>query len=476
MSTRWAASMMLLLATMGWIAPSLAQGPGAPASWPGQVSGPIAQVCRLPPVETVPSPAPMPPADPRGETLQQAWDAALAYDRTVQARQWEVGSARQRLGLAEAQRWPNADVESSYHVRSARPAFSSEFMNIPGVTGSMPFAQNEYFALRTAVDVPLYTSGRISRGIDAATAGVKASSYELDKTILDVRLATAQEYVAVLRAQRDVEIAQSSVKSLDSHARDVRILFENDRVPKNDVLAAEVALANARQRAIQVANRLDAARAAYNRRLGRPLNESVNLAELERLMPRVDLDALTARALDRRPEMAMLDARIRALGYRAEHVRAAGSPQVNLRGEYALEENRYRSPDGIAAAGVVVSWNVFDAGRRNFQAGDLTRQAQSLRQWRADTESLIRLDVRRAWLDVQETHRRIEVTEKAVHQAEENLRVATNRYQAGLAINTEVLDAETLRTQAYGNYHGARYDAALALFHLQHATADLGCR
>jgi len=442
---------------------------GSHETTPPSSLGPPVRLARLPPV-----------ADDgekratKQETLAEVWAAALAFDQALAAKRSESLSAHQYLGVARAQRWPTAGVESTYQVRSARPAFSSKFLGVPVPTDVFPYAQRESLALRTSVELPLYTSGRISREIDAAAAEVNTSHLEVVKGELDLRRATAGEYVNVLHAQRDLQIAESSVKRLESHARDVELLFEHGRVPQNDRLAANVALANARQEGIRAANRLDLARAAFNRRAGRPLDAPVAIAELPETPAPPDLEQLTALALQKRPELAILAARARAARYRAEAARAAGRPDVSLQGEYAFEENRYRSPDGIAAVGVGVRWNVLDGGRRSHEASALQWEAESLRRAQADAVSIVQLEVRQAWLDVNQTRRRLDVTRQALAQAEENLRVATNRYRAGLAISTEVLDAESLRTQAYGNHCQATYDAALAWLELQYATGQLG--
>jgi outer membrane protein len=81
--------------------------------------------------------------------------------------------------------------------------------------------------------------------------------------------------------------------------------------------------------------------------------------------------------------------------------------------------------------------------------------------------------VRRAWLDIQETRRRLDVTAEAIQRAEENLRVARTRYLAGMGISTEVLDAEALRTQTRQNRDNAAYDAVLAVLRLRHAMGEL---
>ena len=90
----------------------------------------------------------------------------------------------------------------------------------------------------------------------------------------------AESFVTVLRATRLVEVAQARVASLTGHRRDVGSLFEKGLVSKNDFLSAEVALADAQQQALDANNKLEIARAAYNRAVGRDLADPVLLAEL----------------------------------------------------------------------------------------------------------------------------------------------------------------------------------------------------
>jgi outer membrane protein len=413
------------------------------------------------------------PRDEPVETLEQAWAAALAADRGLQARQWNESAAEQAAQSARAERWPVIGIDGSFTGRSNEPAFKVHFEGIPLPDEIIPYEQTENFAVRAKIDLPLYTSGRIEHGIAAAEAARTASALESDDAILDLKMRVAEVYVAVLRAQRDVDLTESTARSLESHAHDVEMRFHHEQVQQTDLLAAQVSLANARQAVIQAKNRLDGSRAAYNRHLGRPLTAAVSLAELPLTTPVSDVDELTALALHARPALARLTTHVEALRHRAKSERAKNAPQVTLRGEYDYEEDRFRVPEGIAAAGVGVSWNLFDGGRNRFEASNLLEQAEAIHCRRAELESLIALEVRQTWLDVQETRRRLETTPEAIEQAEENLRVVRKRYSVGAATNTEVLDAETLRTQAYRNHDNAMYDAVLAAWRLRHATGDL---
>ncbi|MFW5693493.1 MAG: TolC family protein [Thermoguttaceae bacterium] len=418
----------------------------------------------------VPAQAPV-PGPPRAESLEQAWEAAMAVDRQLDAERWNLSAARKRRSAAEAQRWFGADVDASYTLRSDEPTVQ---LRAPGPTSYLvPLMQDHSVAGRAAVDLPLYTSGRVARSIGAASAETVAAGLQYEDARADLKMEVAEVFVAVLRAEQELNVRETAVRSLDAHRRDVESRFEHQQVPENDLLAARVALADARQRAIEAHNALDVARASYNRHLGRPLTQPFRLQAVRRSAPTEALEELTALAQRNRRQLGRLSAQAEALRHQAEALRAAARPQVHMRGEYQFEENRYRRPQGIAAMGVGVSWNLFDAGRTGYEAASLDDQAERLLNLRADLQSRIALDVRRRWLEVRQTRQRLEVTPQAIEQAEENLRILRRRYALGTAMYTEVLDAETLRTQAYRNHYHAAYDAVLAALRLEHATGRL---
>ena len=64
------------------------------------------------------------------------------------------------------------------------------------------------------------------------------------------------------------------------------------------------------------------------------------------------------------------------------------------------------------------------------------------------------------------------VSRATIKSAEENLKVARNRYSEGVGTNTVVLDAETLRTEAYSNYYSSVYKAVQQLMQLGRAVGD----
>jgi outer membrane protein TolC len=411
------------------------------------------------------------PVDAPGETLEDAWRAALENDQRLESSEWSLSSAQSSWAGARAERLPSLTLGANYLALSEEPTMSVNLSILP--TQHLPLWERESGGFQGLVKQPLYTSGRITSGIHAAEAAVRANQAEVSRTRLDVKINVAEIYVSALRASRIVDVAESKVTSLTGHNRIVADHFDKGVVSKNDFLAAQVALADARQQALEAHNGLELARAAYNRALGRTLTDPVRLAELQDEDTSADVDELTRLALDTRPEIAGLSAQACALREQAASVAAKNSPQAGLIGGYVYQQNQYIDPNGLGVLGVGVEWNVFDSGRVRNQADALCQKAEAVLRMRKDVESLVALEVRQKWLDLQTARQRVQVARQATAQADENLRVAHNRYEQQAGTNTEVLDAEALRVQAYTNLYNSSYQAVLAGLRLRRAVGNL---
>jgi outer membrane protein TolC len=408
------------------------------------------------------------------ETLQDAWSRALAYDRGLAAVRNQAEAAQLDAAAARAQRWPTLAVGGSYTWLDESPAFDFSFTGLP-VTAPPLFGGDDFAMGSATLSVPLFTGGRISSSIAAAEARGRGASAQVQGTEQALKLAVAESYVDVLRARKALAVADSNVRTLEALVGDVAAMYERELVPRNELLAVQVSLADARQNRLRAANAAEIAQAAYNRRLGEPLDR---VAELEERVPEpealpADLASLVQLATERRTELAALGEQAEAYGEMAKVERSRVLPQVSLSGGYNYLENQFLDDEEFAMAGVGVQWALFDGGQARKRAAAMDRNRRAARDQRADVESLIALQVREAWLGVEEARKRVQVTADAVDQAEENLRIARERYGAGLGTQTQLLEAETLRVQALSNRDNAALDSALARLQLARAVGAL---
>ncbi|MDH4167084.1 MAG: TolC family protein [Gammaproteobacteria bacterium] len=410
----------------------------------------------------------------RAETLADAWALALQQDHSLAAARNQAEAAGFEAQAARAQRWPTLAVGGSYTQLDDSPAFDFSFTGLP-LTPPELFKDDNFLMGSATVTVPLFTSGRISSSIAAAEARERGVGAQVSAATSDVKLAVADAYVGVLRARKAHGVARSNVQTLEALTRDTTSMFERELVPKNELLAVQVALADARQNELRAANAAEVAAAAYNRRLGAPLDRPVELSETLAVPAELsqDLPALVAQAQSRRTELAAFDAQAEAYGELARTERSRVLPQVALSGGYQYLENQFLDDETVGMAGIGVQWAMFDGGQSRKRAAALDRNRRATEQQRADASSQIELQVRQAYLGIQESRQRVIVTAQAAEQADENLRIAHERYTAGLGTQTQLLEAETLRVQALRNRDDATLDAGLAQLRLARAVGAL---
>jgi outer membrane protein len=409
------------------------------------------------------------------ETLQQAWQLALAHDQTLAAATADVAAADANERAARGARWPSLDANGGYTRLNASPTLD---VATPGGTlQSGPiFKDNQYVSGSVQMRLPLYSGGQISAGIAAARAAAGGASEMERAATAALKLEVAEAYVAVLRARRALQTAASSVDSLNAHVADVQHMVESQSVPMSDLLAARVALANAEQIRLRAANAVEIAQAAYNRRLGEPLERSPELDDhlpADAALAGEPIEALVTRALESRSELKGLAAQADALASQSRAEVAKARPQLALTGTVTHFDNQILDRQDFSSVGLGFTWNLFDGGQARNRAAALTSASRAQRNRLEDWRSQIALEVRASWLGVQEALARLKASREAVAQAEENLRMSRELYGVGLATNTQVLDAVALQVDANNNRDNAVLDESLSTLRLARAVGEL---
>ena len=414
------------------------------------------------------------PAWAAGESLQQAWQQAMQHDYALAAATANADSAHASERAAQAARWPSLNATGAYTRFATAPSFQ---FAAPGFALQAPiFADNEFASAGVQMQLPIYTGGRITAAIDAAHQAVIGASAAESIARSALRLDVAESYVAVIRTKRLLQTAESSVASLRAHADDVGSMVERALVARNDLLAARVALANAEQQRVRAENGVALAYAAYNRRLGEPLDRAPELdatIAVDRELAAQSLAALLERAADSRSELQALTAQADALALNAKAERAQLLPQFALTGGYNYLQNEILDRRDFSMIGVGFNWHLFDAGQARHRSDALQSASRAARRQFDDLHTQIELQVREAWLNVREARTRVTTSGEAAAQAEENLRIARELYGTGLGTNTQVLEAIALKVSAENNRDNAVLDESLAQLRLAHAVGSL---
>lgn len=410
----------------------------------------------------------------QAETLDQAWQRALEHDASLAAARADLDGARSSERAAYAARLPTLSVNAGYTRFNEAPQIN--FAG-PGLALQAPiFAGDDYVASGAQIKVPLYTGGRVSADIDAAKHASAGAEDAERVARFSLRLDVAQSYIDVLRTKHLLQTAESRVASLGAHAADVEGMVGRELVARSDLLAARVALANAEQQRVRAANDVALAYAAYNRRLGEPLDRTPLLEDsvpMDTALAEQSLNSLIERAVAQRGELGAQSALADALAQQSKAQRADLLPQLALSVGYTYFDNEILDRKDFATVGVGVTWKLFDGGQVRQRSAALRSQSVAARRRAEDLRTRIELEVSRSWLAVREARGRIAASRDAVAQADENLRITRELYGTGLGTNTQVLDAVTLQLEAANNHENAVLDHAFAVLALARAVETM---
>jgi outer membrane protein TolC len=323
---------------------------------------------------------------------------------------------------------------------------------------------------------PIFTGFVLSSTYRLAELGVDLSELDVELEKLNLALRVKEAYFNILGADRLVEVARSAVESIEANVNVARNFYEVGMNPINEVLKAEVELGNAKQNLIKSMNAARLSRSAFNTVLVKPITSPVEVEDILTYQPETGgFDAYVTMALERRPEIRTIDVNIEQVDQQKRLARGGYYPQVALGYDYIKEGDTY-AVDGSGGRNAnswqvtaTATWTFWEWGKTHYSVREQDSAERQLLATRKELEDQIRLQVQEAIFALEEAEMNIPTTKKAVVQGEENLRVNEERYRAQVQTITEVLDAQTLLSQARVNYYQALYDHNLARFRLQRA-------
>ena len=389
-------------------------------------------------------------------SLEQAIQKALAHSPNLAS----VREDRTAAGLQrhESQTYFLPSLSTSYSWQRDQDAKGNNSQpSGPSGAGS----ENTY-AWSTTLTQPLFTGFRLSSAFRLADLGVDLAETQVRLAVLDVSLAVKEAFFDYLRAQKNEEVAQQALTRLTSHLKVAEEYHDVGNIPVNDVLKVRVQLAEAQQQAVYANNTTNMARSRLNTLLGLPVRGPLEVEDILGFheVP-VTYEQALAAARTRRPELKALDLRLSQADQSIINAQSYYFPQLSLQGAYTFtnEKPEMGDSDIYDPSGWHVitrlDWSLWEWGRTSSQVGQRRAQKRRVENARREAEEQVDLQVQQYHLALQDSSKNIATAKAAIISASENFRITLERFKEQMATNTEVLDAQTLLTQANNNYFNA---------------------
>jgi outer membrane protein TolC len=354
-----------------------------------------------------------------------------------------------------------------------------ENLPFPGETVTLP---HQNWNAGVQIVQSIYEGGKMVAALRTASVTKQQALAQYQTVIADTLLGARVAYYDVLLAAQQIIVHEASVNLLQKELEDQQRRYDAGTVPHFNVLRAEVAVANERPALIRARNNYRIAKNNLSNLLGYNLPREIwediplNLTDTLDAAPyQVDLPAAIQQALARRTELVAVRKTAELQRLNVVNAKAGYKPTVQVFAGYGWYNAQYTQPVELDHdirgwnAGGQLSWDIFDGMLTH---GKIVQAKALYEKSKTDVDDKgrqIELEVRTAYSDFIEAREVLESQQKVQEQADEALREARARAEAGTSTQLDVLDAETSLTQARTTQIQALHDYAVARARLERA-------
>lgn len=388
--------------------------------------------------------------------LPKTVQMALDYNRDIKMSQYQLKSAEAAINEAKSKKMPQVGYTFNTS-RNADPAVAS--------------TQNT-FSNGVTVDLPLYTGGLYEGQIDNAKLGKTDAQETILKTEQATKYSAIEGYYQLLANKELQGVYHEAVDNLQGHLDNVQAQYNVGTKAKVDVLSSDVSLANAKTTALTADNAVAISESNLNNILGLPLETKLNLADHQ--LPfdtyNISLQEATDYAMKYRPEVLQAALAVQTAENNIDIADASNKPTVKVSGGNNWNDNTFPGIDANKRSwniGASVTYSFYDGGATKAKVDQAKQALLVARETEQKTREAVQLEVKRAYLNIRSAAQKVEETQTVVDQARENYRIQNIRYQAGVGINLDVLDAQLSLNEAQVNHIQALYDYNVGIAKLE---------
>jgi outer membrane protein len=431
--------------------------------------GPVPEAPTPPAVSLPPEAQPVVPTD-RPLTLAEAIDVALARQPLLEVARQGLQAAKGRTEQTRSAYFPGITLGTG-----AQRSFTTGTALVGGVP--VPGAARRYstqYDRSLSVRQLVYDFGRTDDANRAARRNEDAASYDLSGTRADIITQVKQAYYAALQALQLQQVSQANLDSQLGHLDMASAQFAAEAAARADVVKARAAVSQAVLDLTTAQNNVAIARVQLNQLLGIDVRTPVQLADEQEAPPATqDANALVAQGLEMRPEVRSARSRLRASQALRSQAEAGWLPGISASGSLGQRGSDFPPMDEFWGASVSFDWSPVTFGQVRGAIREARANTAAARANLYDTEQLVATEIVGATLDLRAAEQRLQTAQAQVDDAQESLNLATGRYQAGVAIFLEVLDAQAVLTTAQTELVNARFDVSLSRAALLRAIGGL---
>ena len=415
-------------------------------------------------------------------TLEQLKDAALQNNIATRSARLDIEASQQQRKEAFTKYFPNVsgtglwfNANKGMTQTSINPSEIIPSSLVPALAQSLP--AEALLALANPIEVsmmkngtigslmavqPVFVGGRIIYGNKLARVGEEASRLQLQLSENEVEKTTEQYYWQIVSLQEKMKTIDAVTALLNDIAKDVDVAVKAGVAMHNDMLQIQLRQNDIESQKLQLNNALSIVRLLLAQCCGLPNSEfTIDHSPLD--IPDSPLATLNS-SLDVLPEYQLLQKQVEAANLQKKMTIGENLPSVSVGAGYNYHNLLDRDHSfGMLFATVSVPISDWWGGSHAIKRRKI--EQRKAEEQLADNSQLLEIRMQKARNDVEEAYQQLTIAQRSIEQAEENLRLNRNYYQAGTSKMSDLLEAQLLyqkacdkRTDAYANYQNRLLD------------------
>jgi outer membrane protein TolC len=368
----------------------------------------------------------------------------------------DLDAAKENTRRAQGSYYPSVSLSASYVLRDHEIIAKFGAFQAPTTERNFPVAEIDATQL-------VWDGGRRSYAMRSSRSAEDATAMQGQANVRTAQVEGMGTYLGVLVSKAERRVLAQRETNLKDHLREVKDLFDQGVVARNDLLSTEVRLRSVQDQAGRVDNDEAVAVQALNRLMGRSPGKPLVLpGELPSPPPLpATLEELTKRAEEGNRQLLALRARLVAEQDAVGVRRADSYPTLIAQASHTYQQNQYLLYPNANVLFLGLNWQAYDGGIRQANVREAEIAVARTQQEIADLLRQFETRVDRAYRDYLQALREAATAETNVKASEENLRIVEDQYKAGLAKSTDVLDAESVLAESRFALVNQHYNAYL---------------
>ena len=399
-------------------------------------------------------------------TLDQAIALAGQNNRLVKNSSLDVEKAAAQVEVTKTRRLPGLSFKAQANQLLSPIEFAftqGAFGNFP-TTGPIPAQDTKLQTsprmtglLYATVSQPLLEQFSINKNIELGELNKELSTEQLRNQRQTVVANIKRTYFGLIQTQSSLESAEEAIRLYRELERLVKEQVRQQKSLEADHLDMKAQLAEAEYNALVLQNSLAAQKEQLNELLGRDVQTEFTVSrEPEATEVNDPSETVLEQALQQRPDVRQAHLQVR----QAEHDKAIKKleylPALDLTFNYiSLQNVGQVLPNQIVTAGIWLTWEPFDWGRKQQEMAGKRQALMQARNVALETEAQAQVDVRNRYRALLQAQALLPAKRLAKETVQERLRIAKNRYAQKAALLKDVLQAQSDLVNADAQYSQA---------------------